>query len=440
MLDKILEALKKRKDLAGWTVRHIVTRGTQVYAVPNAIEARRAVDGERFVLDVLRHNQGPDGAPGVGNGDATLLPGGDIDEAIDRAALVAGLVSNPVYGLPGPAPLPDVPLVDAELQKDPAGVMQSVMERTRTAAAKDPAVKLTAAECFSELRTTRLVNSRGIDAQQESTRIDVEFVLHAKRGERESETFAEMTRRRVSDLNIEAVVGERVRHTLDLLEAGAPASRQGPVVLRGEALATYLGNDLLTTGVLQTLGSASEKYAKISNWEVEKSVFRGDVKGDALTVWANRAMPYGTSSNRFDEEGLPAERVLLIHENELVTFAAGQRYAEYLGLKPTGDFGGVELPAGATPEAALLADPHIEIVQFSWFYPDPITGDFATEVRLGYLVENGKRTPFKGGQLVGNYLDALADVRWSKETTFLGQYLGPQTARFNDLKLAGEDA
>ncbi|HLF73085.1 MAG TPA: metallopeptidase TldD-related protein, partial [Anaerolineales bacterium] len=88
---------------------------------------------------------------------------------------------------------------------------------------------------------------------------------------------------------------------------------------------------------------------------------------------------------------------------------------------------------------ALLAEPYVEIIQFSWFNPDPITGDFATEIRLGYLVENGVRRPFKGGQLIGNFLDALADVRWSAETGFFGNYLGPHTARFNDLQIAGLD-
>jgi hypothetical protein len=53
-------------------------------------------------------------------------------------------------------------------------------------------------------------------------------------------------------------------------------------------------------------------------------------------------------------------------------------------------------------------------------------------------VENGTRKPFKGGQLIGNYLDALADVRWSAETGFFGNYLGPHTACFNDLKIAGQ--
>ena len=439
MLNRIVEALKQRTDLAGWTVRHMLVRGTQVYAVPQGIESRRAVDGERFAIDVLRQTAGPDGTPGVGSGNVTLLPGGDVAGAIDQATLVAGLVSNPVHGLPAPGPLPDVPLVDADLQKDPAGVMQAVMDRMRAAAARNPAVQMNAAECFSELRATHLLNSRGIDAQQEETRIDVEFVLKARHGERETETFAEMTRRRVSDLDLESALEQGARHTLDLLEAGAPASRQGAVVLRDQALATFISVDPLIGGVLQTLGSASSKYAKLSNWEIEKSVFRGEVKGDPLTVWANRLMPFGTASNRFDEEGLPAQRLELIRDNELATFAASQRYADYLGLKPTGAFGGVELPAGKTPASALLAGPHIEVVQFSWFNPDGITGDFATEIRLGYLVENGKRTPFKGGLLVGNYLDALADVRWSAETAFFGNYLGPQTARFNDLKLAGED-
>ena len=166
-------------------------------------------------------------------------------------------------------------------------------------------------------------------------------------------------------------------------------------------------------------------------------MFRGEVKGDPLTVWANRCLPFGTRSNRFDDEGLPAQRVALIHENELVAFAANQRYADYLDLPATGAFGGVEVPAGQTKSSILLAEPYVEIVQFSWFNPDPITGDFATEIRLGYLVQNGTRKPFRGGQLVGNYLDALADVRWSAETGFFGKYLGPQTARFNDLKIVG---
>ena len=435
MLNKIVEALNGRSDLSGWTVRHLRSRGAQVYAVPGQIESQRLVNVEQYRIDVLCQTSDPEGKPAVGSGDITVLPGEDIKAAIEKAVLTAGLVANPVHTLPAPAPLPDVPLIDADLQKDPSAVTKDMMEHIQAAASKNRDIYLTAAECFGEIHTTHLINSRGIDAEQEATQIHVEFVLHGQRGENDVESFTEMSRRRVSDFHLQDEIEQRTRHTLDLFETTAPPSWQGPVVLRNEVLALFMAGDNLLGSVLQSLGSAGSKYAKISPWEIGKSIFRSDVKGDPLTVWANRCMPFGTASNRFDEEGLPAQRVELIHENELAAFAANQRYADYLNLPATGAFGGVELPPGQTAASALLAEPYVEIIQFSWFNPDVITGNFATEIRLGYLVQDGMRKPFRGGQLVGNYLDALADVRWSAETGFFGSYLGPHTARFSDLKI-----
>ena len=46
------------------------------------------------------------------------------------------------------------------------------------------------------------------------------------------------------------------------------------------------------------------------------------------------------------------------------------------------------------------------------------------------------RTPFHGGLLVGNVLDALAAARWSEETGFYGDYQGPTTARFGHVTVA----
>lgn len=436
MMDRIIEALNKRSELAGWTLRHVKTRSAQVYAVPQGIEAQRAVDEERYLIDVLRNNTGAEGSPAMGSGDVSLLPGDDIDLAIGQAVLVAGLVANPVHRLPEPAALPEVQLSDPDLKKDASAVMMGLMQRIRSAA-EHPQVRLTAVECSGEICHTHLINSRGIDAEQEETQIELEFVLHTRKDGSEAETFHVMRRRRVSDLDIEAVVENQMRYTIDALHAEAPASWQGPVVLREDALATFLAGDQLNGSVIRTLSSGEAKYAGFSSWEPGKSVFRGEVVGDPLTVWANRSLPFGNNSDRFDAEGLPAQRLALIRDNEFVGFSASQRYADYLQIPATGAFGNIELPAGKSPASALLAEPFVEIVQFSWFNPDPITGDFATEIRFGYLVQDGKRKPFKGGQLVGNYMDALANVRWSAETGFFGGYLGPRTARFNELKIAG---
>jgi PmbA protein len=353
--------------------------------------------------------------------------------------LTAGLVANPVHGVPKSGRFPDVPLVDAELERDPAAAMEGQLERMQRAA-KEAGVRLTAAECYAEIETSHLLNSRGIDAEQMATRIDIEFTLQSKQGDHDAEVFGEMTRRRLEDLHLEREIAESGRHTLDLLEATRPPTWEGAVVVRGQTLATMLGAHPLSPGVIGTLADAGAKYAKISSWEIGKSVFRGEVKGDPLTVWANRLIPFGTYSDRFDAEGLPAQRVELIREGVLTGFAASQRYAEYLGIQPTGAFGAVELPAGRLPAAELLSEPYVEVIQFSWFNPDPITADFASEIRFGYLVEGGVRKPFKGGQLIGNLLDALANVRWSSETGFFGNYLGPRMGRFADLKVSGAES
>ena len=440
MLNKIVVALKARKDITAWTIRHITSHGAQVYAVPKQIESQRTVDSESYKIDVLCNTTGPDESPATGSGDITLLPDDDINAGIGKAALVASLVANPPHSIPKPAPLPDVSLIDRDLKENTLSVMKGLMDNILTTASKNHGVILTAAECFGDIHTTHLVNSNGINAEQESTSIAMEFVLKAQKGEHETESFIEMTRRRVADLDPETELESRAIYTLDLLDAKAPPTRQGAVILRNDTLATFMAGASLTAGVLQTRGSAEAKYAKLSSWDIGKSVFTGEVKGDPLTVWANRCIPYGIMSNRFDKEGVPAQRVELIRENKLVTFSASQRYAEYLDIPVTGAFGGVELPPGRTNASDLLAEPYIEIIQFSWFNPNSITGDFASEIRLGYLVENGMRKPFKGGQLIGNYMEALADVHWSAETNFFGNYLGPHTARFNDLKVSGEVA
>ena len=438
MLEKISKALKARKELVGWSVRHIINRQAQVYLVGKKMESQRTVIDERYRIEVFRETNGPDGKQGMGVGDVSMLPDGDIQAAIEKASLVAGLVCNPMHTIPAPAPLPDVPVLDEGLKKDALGTLKQATDEMLAAGSEQGEVRLTSAEGFAEVNTIHHLNSRGVDAEDETTNINLEFVLQYKKGDEEVETFREYGRRRAADLDIQAEVKQYAQLTLDLMQAGPPPNWQGPVVLRNNALVVFVAGDYLSSGVLQSKCSASQKFAKVSELEIGKSVFRGEVTGDPLTAWANRCIPYGIASNRFDEEGLPAQRVELIRENKLVNFAASQRYADYLKLPPTGAFGGVEVPPGKWDNASLLEEPYMEVALFSWFNPDNITGDFATEIRLGYIVENGVRKPFKGGQLIGNYLDALANVRWSKETAFLGHYLGPRTARFGNLKIAGE--
>jgi PmbA protein len=435
MLDKLVEALKNRSELDSWSIRHIETRGTQQYDLQESVEAKRSVTNERYIVNVLRQNQGAEGQPTCGAGSVTLLLGDDIEAGLDSASLMAGLVHNQPYSIPAPSEVPEVDLTDRDFMRDPADTLTSIASSVKDAVRSFPDVRLTALEAFGEEKTTHLINSRGVDVTQDETNFDLEWVLLSGESDEEVESFAQITRRQAADLELDSEVARHAQFVSDLLVATPPPKYRGPVVIQGATLAEVVNSE---SNILRLLSSAALKYSKETPWEIGESVFRSEVKGDPLNVWANRMLPFGTDSNRFDDDGLPAQRVELIRENKLVNFIASQRYADYLGFPATGAFGDLELPAGSIAAEDLFSDPYVEVAVFSWFNPDSLTGDFATEIRLGYMVENGKRTPFKGGTLIGNMMEAFADVRWSAETGFYGNYLGPITARFNDLTVGGE--
>lgn len=443
MLNRIIQRLNARAEIQAWTVRHIESSETQLYAVPAGVEAVREVSRERYEIKVLRHTPGPDGRPACGAGAATLLPNDDVDAALDEAILMAGLVHNPLYGVPAPAAMPDVPLIDADYQRDPAGTLERLYTALRDAAGRHGGVRVTAAEFYGETSATHLINSRGVDVAQIGTQLATEFVLAARHGRgdqaRDAEALVEMYRRRAADFDLLRVADRRAQHALDTLDATAPPDYEGAVILRDEALGEFFRGSRVQAGanVFQTLSSAAARFNGITSWQVGKPILPGEVKGDALTMWANRCQPYGVESNRFDEEGLPAQRILLIDQNRLAAFTASQRYAEYLALPPTGAFGNFEVAAGRASADRLLSEPHVEIAAFSFFNPNPISGDFACEIRLGYVFDGGRRVPFKGGMLVGNSLTALADVQFSAETGAYGDYFGPTTARFGSLRVTG---
>lgn len=438
MLEKIIKALEARNDLKAWSVRRVQSKEIQQYELENATEAQRLVENQQFIVEVLRQTPGKDGEPTCGAGNVTLLPGADIENALHDAALMAGLVHNEPYDFPEPATLPDVPLADETLMQDPAGAVEKVLAQVRDAGDAFPDVRITAVECFGEQQNIHLMNSHGVDVEQVETTFLLDLVFIAGEGDQEVESFTSLTRRRAADLDVQNEVALHAQQTADLLRASPPQNYKGPVVLQGGTLAVALGPDNLTPTMLQLLSSAQLKYTGETPWDVGQSVFKGEVAGDPFNAWANRRLAYGTYSNHFDREGLPGQRVKLIQDNQFTNFTANQRFATYLGIPATGEFGDLEIGPGSSPAAELLDQLHVEISTFSWFNPHPFTGDFACEIRLGYIVDGDKRQPFKGGMLVGNLLDALSNVHWSAETGFFGNYTGPITARFNDLTVAGE--
>lgn len=323
------------------------------------------------------------------------------------------------------------------MQSRPQDVAGRLIEQLTQALDGERGVRLSSAEVFVEERHVRIRNSRGAGGSQVDTELLFELTLLASDTNEEMESNVAFTRRRASDLDVPPLAQRYAQYARDAIVAGTPKTGTFPVVVSGDALAELLMSQHYSPLIVRS--SAQAKYQRMSTWEVGQTIFSAGAGGDPFTVYSNAVLPFGTHSGSFDEEGLPGQRLPIIENGVLTRFWATQRYAEYLGVPATGEFGNLEITAGSCPLDALLDDqgPLYHIVAFSSMMPDPLTGDFVGEIRLGYELWKGETRPIRGGSISGNLFDVLASAKLSRETVFLGDYLGPRGMRFARVTVAG---
>lgn len=441
-LETVTQALERQAGVSDWQAQRLIQRSAQRFLIGNQTEAQRLVAKEQVKARI--YNDHPSQAiQARGATSRILLPEEIADLArlqhrLEEAVFIAGLTHNPPYTLPRPpvAGYPAVETVDAALAaSDEArlAALSELSERLQAVAAAEPGIRLSSAELFATASEITLRSSRGIAASRSETEIFCDLVLLASDSTQTAEYHAMPRRRRLADLNIEAIVQRSAGYARDSLRAATPSTHEGPVVISGEALV-----DLFPPLIFHS--SARAAYQSLSRFTLGAPIC-GDIpiQGDHLTFISNALLPFGQASAPFSDEGLPGERVVLIEDHHLRARWAEQRYADYLNTPPTGSFANIEIPPGIHAVQDLLEnkEPMYHLVAFSWLNPDELTGDFVAEIKLGYRLERGQAIPIKGGSLSGNLFEALAQVRFSRETQFTGCYSGPQALRFERLIIAG---
>ena len=86
----------------------------------------------------------------------------------------------------------------------------------------------------------------------------------------------------------------------------------------------------------------------------------------------------------------------------------------------------------------MRKQPHVEITDFSAFLMDAVSGNFGGEIRLGYESDGVERHPIVGGSLSANFANVLKNVKFSKETRQINNYIVPCAVMLTDVVLAGE--
>jgi len=426
MLTKIKDRIAAH-GFYDFQISRVTKKEHQLYLIRNGVESEREVDSHYYEVTVYLDQKTE---AGVFRGAYTFFikPGEDIDRYLTDARVGAALVKNRPYGLTGPKPFPAVEMLDPRLRS--ADVQAGALADMIMSHATADRVYLSSAEIYLSSAEIELSTSTGIAARKEKGRIEVDMTLLSRSGKEDAEMHFNLERRNFDHLRLIENIERHQDYARDMLTVKIPRNHQATVVF---------GSDMIYSLFFPIIfhGSARIKDQGISKFEIGAPIISGPPQGDVFTVLSSGVIPYGLRSDNFDEEGLPGQEHTVIENGIFRKYMASKQYADYLGLEPTGTFKNMIVkPVGALRPNAEIDD-YYEIVKFSELFPDPITGDFVSEIRFGYHHQGGVKTPIKGGSVSGNIFQSLSDMAFSRTEVFTGDYIGPENVLIRNLSVAG---
>jgi len=419
-LDTLLNILKT-SGADAWEVTDKTEKGWEFYFIRHALDQHRAKDIRSFGVKVYKKF---DDCLGSARAEVPA----DASEK-EMRSIVEGLckdasyVRNPAYTLnkpaAGPAPAAEAEKIDLE-------AISGDFIRTLASVPETATEDLNSYEIFVSSVSRRFLNSEGIDVSDVFPSSMVEAVVNARRDGHEIELY-------------------RLFHS-------GTCSRETLTRELAEAL-TY-GRDKLVTSATPNLGKADvvfstdparELYSYFIDRLAADMVFRGmsDWKiGDAvapenMTVEAVKTLPNSSKNTAWDAEGAPVRDLTLIDRGRAAAYWGSRQFSQYLGLESSFIASNFVVSGGTESAEKLRTGDYLEVVEFSDFQTDTITGDIAGEIRLGYLHQGGKVTAVSGGSVSGNIRELMNGFQFSKETRQYDSLLIPAVTRLQGVTVTG---
>jgi|GEM_PF-186331 len=448
-----LAALLRKSRADGWEITDTRTTGREFYFIRHKLDQHRFREVRTTAITLYRAFG--DGAY-LGSASAVLPPTAGEEEAVrlisqlENEALFA---KSPFYHLPKPDGKTGAAGVQAAAADGQAGAADGKTDapdgkadgpvgaagkpdeaqiaedyiRVMASLPESAEADINSYEIFADSVEEHFLNSEGIDHVQYFPHSLLEAVVNARSGAHEIELYRLIEAGACDSDGIRAQLEAALRAGQDRLSAVPTPSLSNCPVLFPALCAGPLYEYLIRRV------NAAAIYQGLSDWKV------GSEGGGCVTVRSVRELP-GSPANRFyDEEGLPVLERVLIDRGRPVSYWGSARFCSCLGMKEHSLAGNFICEGDGCDEALLRSDTYLEAAEFSDFQCDPVTGDIAGELRLGYLHENGQVRPVTGGSVSGSMAGSLSTMRCSAELTLTGCRKIPALTRLENMAVTGAE-
>ena len=421
-LEQLLSILKS-SGADAWEVADINERGWEFYFIRHRLDQHRTKAVDSFSVKVYKKLE--DGRF-LGSASAQIAPDASEEEmrkTVEGLCRDASYVRNPFYTLNKPAEAETAETAPLDM-KAVCGDFLRAMRSLPETETED----LNSYEIFvSEIRR-RFLNSEGVDVTSVYPSSMVEAVVNARKDGHEIELYRLLKSGTCDREQLIKELAETLAYGRDrLVTEPTPALGKTDVFFSTDPARELYSYFVarLDTGMV---------YRGMSDWKI------GDTVGpENLTIRAVKTLPNSSWNTPYDTEGAPIRDLTLIDNGKAAAYWGRRQFSQYMKLDSSFDVYNFAVTGGTENEAELRTGDYLEVVEFSDFQVDEITGDIAGEIRLAYLHRGGKVTPVSGGSVSGSMPELAKTMRFSKQSRQYNCHLIPSVTRLQGVTITGAE-
>ena len=403
MIDSIVKALDA-SGVYGWEINDEKKNGWEFYFIRHELDQHRAKNVEHITVKVY---QMTDDGESVGFASEEIAPTAaeqEIEKLVSDLAYRATLVKNRPFTLTPPSEEKTAEGSASDIADISADFIRAMSELPET-----DGEDINSYEIFVSDVSHRLITSTGIDETEHYPSSMIEVVVNARRDGHEIELYRNYRSGTCNAAGLKRDLIKTMGYGKDRLKAE-------PTPVNGKCDVLFSGEDAceIYNYFVDRMGAAM-KYRKMSDYEIGKPIC-DSFSGDKVTVKALRELDNSSENHAFDGEGALIRDTTLIEDGVAKQFVGSRMFSCYLGLEQSFAPTNIAVTGGTRSEEELRAGNYLEVVEFSDFQVDSMTGDIFGEIRLAYLHDGDRTIPVSGGSISGSMNDFVGNMLMSKNS------------------------
>lgn len=422
-METIFTLLKESKA-DDFIIRQTNTISQEVFFIGQKLDMGRAKNVTHTIVNVYVDSEDKHFR---GNASIEIHPTSSKDEIkaqLDKALLAASFVKNPWYPVVENQNY-EGKEIDVDLTKELIKItkaMQAVKVQSNE--------KINSYEIFVNKKNTHIINSKGVDVTYSSFDCEIEVVINTNKDGHEIELIKDFrfANKDADDITKDVeqmfISGQNRLHAIPTKQ-----NEHANVLLTGDDVPHFFDYFASHT-------NASSKYMGIAKAEIGQKITGDDA--DDLTIIAKPILEGSTKNNVYDTDGNPVKEVVLFENGVCQSYWGSVQHAHYIGLEDATSINNFVVLGGSLTLEEMKKQPYLEVTDFSSFIMDPVSGNFGGEIRLGYESDGVNIHSVVGGSISANYSNVLKNIKFSKETRQMNNYIVPCAILLTDVSVAGE--